>query len=75
VGSHDLDVVLQQVHVLEDGVVDALQHIVGRITIGHDVIGVVDESIAKRLDFLDRPQYLKLCQNPGSVNRSHKAMD
>ena len=72
VGRHYLDVVLQQVHVLENGVVNALQHIVGRaITIGDDVIGVVDEAVTQGLDFLDLACYLKLCQYAGCVDRFH----
>ena len=45
VGGDDLDVALQAVHVLEDGVVDALQHIVGRTGLGCDhFVRVVNQS-------------------------------
>ena len=75
VRGHYLNVVLKQVHVLENGIVDALQHIVGPIaTLGNDVIGVVNESVAQRLDFLDGTFYLKLCQDAGSVDRIHKSI-
>jgi hypothetical protein len=43
------DVVLQHVDISEHGVIDALQHI-SRLALHYYLIGVVDESVAQRLD-------------------------
>ena len=68
---HHLDVVLQQVHVLENGVVDALEHIIGRCALGNHMVSVIDESVAQRLNALDHTLYFKLRQNAGSVDILH----
>ena len=44
VPRHAVDVVLQQIHILEDGLVDALQDIIVR-TVGDDPEGIVDQSV------------------------------
>ena len=45
VGRHGINVGLQHLHVLEDGMVDALQHVVGLIRfLGCHFIGVVDQT-------------------------------
>ena len=52
VACHGRDVALQSVHVGENMVVYALQHIIGCIgTFGRDLIGVVDQAGAERLYF------------------------
>ena len=51
-GGHFLYVMLQQIDIGKDGVVDALQYIVGGIRLnGVHLIGVVDESVAQGLYF------------------------
>ena len=52
-GGHHFDVVLQQFDIAEDGVVDALQYIVGGVILGLDEIGVVDQSVTQRTDLTD----------------------
>ena len=52
VARHGLDVVLQHLHIGEDGVVDALKHI-SRLAIHHNLKGVVDETIAQRQNVFD----------------------
>ena len=49
---HHFDVVLQQIDIRENGVVDALQHVVWRVCgSGFHSIRVVDQAVAKRLHF------------------------
>ena len=48
--GHHLDVVLQEVYIGEDGVVDALQHVVGPLFGRRDLVSVVDKAVAQRLD-------------------------
>ena len=56
VGGDGLDVALQAIHILEDGVVDALQHIVGRIGLGGDhFVGIVYQPAAQRTYFTHCP--------------------
>ena len=45
--GNGLDVVLQQVDIRKDGIVNALQHIVGRGTCGGHLIGIIDKSVAQ----------------------------
>ena len=52
-GSYSLDIVLKHVHILKDGIVDPLQHIVRRITGCGHLVSVIDKSVAERLDFTD----------------------
>ena len=48
VGGHFLDVALQEVNIGEDGVVDALQNVVGCIFfLGCHLVGVIDESVTE----------------------------
>ena len=54
-----VDVVLQEVDVPEDGVVDALEDVVVR-SVGDDEQGVVDETVAERLDLKDIPLDIKV---------------
>jgi len=49
---HRFNIVLQHFHVGEHSIVDALQHIF-RLATHYDFIGVVDESVAQRLDGFD----------------------
>ncbi len=49
VPRHAVDVVLQQVHILENALVDALEHIVVR-SVGHDKECIVDQAVAERTD-------------------------
>ncbi len=58
VGGGAVDVVLQQIHVLEDGIVDALQYIVVA-AVGLHQKGVVYESVAQRLYFQNVAVYGK----------------
>ena len=55
-GGDSIDVAHHHIHVGEDVVVDALQHIVGLVLFGRfNFVGVVDETLAQRLYFADGP--------------------
>ena len=60
VRSHLLDVVLQQLHVAENVVVYALQHIGAATRVGVNLIGVVDQSRPQRLDVHYFTVYVKM---------------
>ena len=63
VGGYSLNVVLQQLYILEDGVVDALQHVVGRIAFGRHLVGVVYQSVTQGSHRDDGRLDLKLSYN------------
>ena len=50
--GHGLNVVLQHVDIGKDGVIDALQHVF-RLSCNYDLISIIDESIAQRLNVFD----------------------
>ena len=45
VARHRFDIGLEQIHVLEDGVVDPLEHVVVR-SVGDDLEGIVNEAVS-----------------------------
>ena len=52
VACHHLDVVLQQIDIRENGVVDALKHVVGRVSrCGFHSVSVVNQAVAQGLHF------------------------
>ena len=53
VRSNPLDVALQQADVLENKVINPLQHIIRRIARRRDTVGIVDPSAAYRSDLYD----------------------
>ena len=59
-----IDVAHHHIHIGEDVVVDALQHIVRLVLFGSlNFVGVVDESLAKRLNLADGPFVGKLAHD------------
>ena len=61
VGGDGLDVALQAIHILEDGVVDALQHIVGCVGLSSDhFVGIVYQPAAQRTYFVHCPLRVKM---------------
>ena len=69
-----LDIALEQIDILEDGVVDALEDIILG-TVGFHLEGIVDKTVAQRLDFLDCSVNLKLRNDSGEfLLRFHRVL-
>ena len=58
-GRRAVDIVLEQFHILENGMIDPLEDIVVH-AVRLDEEGVVDEAVAERLDFEDVARDVKL---------------
>ena len=72
VRCYHLDIVLQHLHIGEDGIVDTLEHIIGFVGLcGINLQGVVDESVAQRTDLLHGSFHLEMTENLFVVNCLH----
>ena len=70
--GNSLDIVLKQVHIGEDGVVDALQHIVRGIGLSSRYqIGVVDETVAQRFYLLWRAIQMEMADDIKQILSTH----